>query len=705
MATEVELWAGVEPTINRVGDRFSSQLATSGHLSRPGDIDLFISLGIKALRQPLLWELIAPTGLKLADWQWADAQLARLREAHVRPIAGLMHHGSGPVGTSLIDPQFPSKLAAFAGACARRYPWVEDYTPINEPITTARFSTLYGLWYPHGRDDAQFARAVVNQCRATVLSMKAIREVNPKARLVQTDDAGLVTATPMLTQSARFENERRWLAFDLLAGRVDRRHRFWSWLRCGVSERELELFLDEPCPADVIGLNYYVTSDRTLDSRISGYPERYHGGNGKMRYADVESVRTPTGIAGHESVLMAAWERYETPVAITEVHLDCTREEQLRWLAEAWDGANAARARGADVRAVTAWSLLGSHDWNSLLTRSGEYYEPGAYDLRGPAPRPTAVSRMIRGLATEGMFEHPVLEGRGWWRPATTRSAQRKQICVIGLPDTLAGAIQVACEQRNLASRLVGTRFFEDGVVESVATTMQSLDPWAVIFVGAPASGLFDTAVGPEVLAATAEALGVPFMYVSNQHVFDGEASTPYVESDAPSATTPFGRHQAQLERSVLQLNARSMVVRTSTIFGGPIEGGFIARAASGLARGQRMTVATDELISPAYGADVARVALDLLIDEERGIWHLVNDAALSWAELAQAIARCIGADAALVEPLTDGASLKCFAMKSERARLMPSLDDAFARHFVGLNTGASHEQLGPHGDQWAHEP
>ena len=96
MTNRVELWAGVEPTINRVGDRFGSQLARSGHLSRPGDLDLFLALGVKALRQPLLWEQIAPQGPERADWRWADAQLARLREAKVRPIAGLVHHGSGP---------------------------------------------------------------------------------------------------------------------------------------------------------------------------------------------------------------------------------------------------------------------------------------------------------------------------------------------------------------------------------------------------------------------------------------------------------------------------------------------------------------------------------------------------------------------------------------------------------------------------------
>ena len=61
---------------------------------------------------------------------------------------GLVHHGSGPAGTDLLDEGFAEGLARFARAVAERFPWVEDWTPVNEPLTTARFSALYGHWYP-----------------------------------------------------------------------------------------------------------------------------------------------------------------------------------------------------------------------------------------------------------------------------------------------------------------------------------------------------------------------------------------------------------------------------------------------------------------------------------------------------------------------------------------------------------------------------
>jgi dTDP-4-dehydrorhamnose reductase len=85
--------------------------------------------------------------------------LNRLRELGIEPIVGFVHHGSGPAGTHLLDPAFGAGLAAYAGAFAERYPWIRRYTPINEPLTTARFSALYGVWYPHLRDDRAFVTA------------------------------------------------------------------------------------------------------------------------------------------------------------------------------------------------------------------------------------------------------------------------------------------------------------------------------------------------------------------------------------------------------------------------------------------------------------------------------------------------------------------------------------------------------------------
>ena len=64
----LELWAGVECTVNRVGNEFYDQLERNGHADRIEDLDLFAGLGVRALRYPVLWERTAPDGLARADW-------------------------------------------------------------------------------------------------------------------------------------------------------------------------------------------------------------------------------------------------------------------------------------------------------------------------------------------------------------------------------------------------------------------------------------------------------------------------------------------------------------------------------------------------------------------------------------------------------------------------------------------------------------
>ncbi|HEX8852244.1 MAG TPA: family 1 glycosylhydrolase, partial [Pyrinomonadaceae bacterium] len=500
----LELWAGVECTVNRVGEEYFDQLERNGHARRESDLERFAALGVSALRYPVLWERIAPEGIAQADWTWPDARLSRLRELCVRPVVGLLHHGSGPRETSLLDPDFPNKLAAYARAVAERYPWVEDYTPVNEPLTTARFSGLYGHWYPHGHDDGPFLRALLAQCRGVAQAMDEIRRVNPSARLVQTEDLGKIYSTRRLRYQAEFENERRWLSLDLLTGRVDESHPLWSYLRrAGIGEAELLWHVEHPCVPDLVGINHYLTSERFLDERVERYPECTRGGNGLHAYADVEAVRVcAEGTAGPRILLREAWERYRLPMAVTEAHLACTREEQMRWFQEVWTAACGLRAEGVPMRAVTAWSLLGAYDWNYLLTCARGHYEPGIFDARTPGePRPTALAAMLRDLAAGREHEHPALHGAGWWRRLDqrliypkrrrttgrsgaeergvelTRGAERP-LLITGARGTLGKAFARLCKVRGLSYRLLGRNEMDIADAESVARAFEEFEPW-----------------------------------------------------------------------------------------------------------------------------------------------------------------------------------------------------------------------------------
>ena len=720
-APDVELWGGVESTVNRVGQEYFDQLERSGHAARPSDLDLFAGLGLRAMRYPVLWERTAPDGLERADWNWADERLARLRELNVRPIVGLVHHGSGPRETSLVDPSFADELAAYAGAVAERYPWVEDYTPVNEPLTTARFSGLYGHWYPHGRDDLTFARALLTQCRAIVLSMRAIRKVNRSARLIQTEDLGKTFSTRTLFYQAEFENERRWLSYDLLAGRVTRDHAMWSYLRSvGIEEAALDWFIENSCPPDIIGINHYLTSERFLDERVGRYPVCTHGGNGRHAYADVEAVRVcAEGTAGPRALMKEAWERYGSPLAITEAHLGCTREEQLRWFKEVWDGAHRLKQEGVDVRAVTAWSLLGAYDWHNLLTRDEGRYESGVFDLRAPRPRPTALARMLFDFSHGREHDHPVLDAPGWWRrlerlqyaPVTRRphspanslqgvnikGGVARPLLITGSTGTLGRAFARICEVRGLSYHLLSRRELDVAVASSVERALAKYEPWAVINTAGyvrvddaeedAERCMRENATGPLTLAQACARSGIKLVTFSSDLVFDGKKQTPYVETDETSPLNVYGQSKAAAEREVLSELPDALIIRTSAFFGPWDKYNFVTMALSALASGQRFRAAHDAFISPTYVPDLVHAALDLLIDNERGIWHLANAGALTWADFARSAARAAGLDASLVEACsTQSLNLaarrpRYSVLASERGSLLPSLDDALTRY------------------------
>ncbi|PYD86287.1 dTDP-4-dehydrorhamnose reductase [Pseudomonas syringae pv. pisi] len=736
---DLALWGGLECTVNRVRDNYFSQMDRNGHAGRLQDIERFASLGIGAIRYPVLWERTAPDGVDKADWSWPDERLPALRQLGVTPIVGLVHHGSGPRHTSLIDPAFPDLLAEYAGAVAARYPWVEYYTPVNEICTTARFSGLAGAWYPHGGDEATFIRALLVQCRATVLSMRAIRAVNPQAKLVQTDDLSKTYGTPEMEEITSFFNERRWLAWDLLCGMIDENHKLWSYLLdSGAGEEELRWFRENPCPPDVVGVNYYITSERWLDHRPERYPASHRHVYRGVAHADIEAPRalaTPTpGIA---PLLMETWERYGLPIAITEAHIDANREDQMRWLLEIWNAALKARQQGADVRAVTVWALLGSFDWNCLVTECRGYYEPGPFDVRGPAPRPTAVATLMRELASKRPLSNPVLQGEGWWRrpgrflckPVATRTAVadiavRSQfksspvqpILISGASGTLGSAFKRICEKRNLACHVLTRQEMDITDPASVEAAIVRFKPWAIVNAGGyvrvdEAEADFDrcmreNTLGPTVLALACIRHALRFMTFSSDLVFDGAREQPYVESDLANPLGVYGRSKLEAEQRVLDADPQALVIRTSSFFGPWDQHNFVTQALNALDVGLPFQAARDVTVSPTYVPDLVNVSLDLLIDRERGIWHLTNGEAVSWFELARRACAAAGVSS---ERLQEVSVEECgyaarrpgySALSSERGLLLPSLDDALKRYVEAVQERANgvslgHEQAG----------
>jgi dTDP-4-dehydrorhamnose reductase len=727
---ELELWGGHECTVNRIGERYFDQTLRTGHHDRSSDLERFAGLGLKALRYPVIWERTAPDQLERSDFSWSDARISRILELGVRPIIGLVHHGSGPRYTNLIDDGFVKGLAAHARNAAERYSQVRDWTPINEPLTTARFSCLYGHWYPHQQNEHLFWLALLNQIDAIRLAMREIRAVRPDARLIQTEDLGRTYATRPVARQADFENGRRWLTWDLLSGRVTRDHLFWERIAKFQLQGRLAAIADDPCPPDIVGVNHYLTSERFLDHRLDRYPPERHGGNQQLAYADVEAIRVLSpGPHGLEGVLSEAWDRYRAPLAVTECHNGCTREEQLRWVVDAWDAALRLRQRGVAVEAVTAWALLGAYDWNSLLTREAGYYEPGAFDIRGGTPRPTALAGTLQALANPSREMHPASAGPGWWRRdvrleflpvlhsfetsepmrswRSPRSSQRP-LLITGATGTLGKALARGCRWRGLDYVLTDRSILPLDNERRIEEVLDALQPWAVInaagWVRVDEAELRSDAChaanadGAVRLARAAQTRDIAFVGFSSDLVFDGAAGRPYVESDPCSPLGAYGHSKAKAETEILNLGAPALMIRTAAFFSPFDPHNFAMHVHRSLAVDEDVHASCDCVVSPTFVPDLVNATLDLLIDGETGLWHLASPGAVTWEEFARMIARASGFSDHRVRP-ADAQTLgwvaprpSFAALSSERAIILPPLGDALARHVNMLRTSGGPE-------------
>ncbi|WP_256010941.1 family 1 glycosylhydrolase [Desertivirga xinjiangensis] len=710
----VEVWGGIECTINRVRHTYLDQLHFAGHYTREKDIELLCSLGIKRLRYPVIWEKHQPTQNKTIEWGSIERNLNRLRELGVEPIAGLVHHGSGPKYASIETDDFATGLAKYASLVAEKFPWINYYTPVNEPLTTARFCGLYGHWHPHQKDNTSFLKLLINECKATVLAMEAIRKINPNAKLVQTEDLSRTYSTPLLKYQADFENHRRWLGFDLIMGKVDSGHPLWSFLLwSGISEAELGFFKLKNCPVDILGFNYYPTSERFLDENLQKYPESSHGGNHLHKYADVEAVRVDLDEEeyGAKLLLKEAWDRFKIPIAVTEVHLGCTRDEQMRWLKNIYTTCCELKQEGANILAITAWSMLGSYGWNKLLTSKNVEYEPGIFDLRSPHPRPTALAGMLKHLADGREFHHPVLEEKGWWkkdirvlyfqnniRRLNTENRGSQPLLIIGKTGTLGRSFARICDLRGIHYLLLSRQEFNLADPSQIEKVIAEKKPWAIInaagFVRVDDAEISSNdcyianTQGPLNLALLSEKYNFKLLTFSSDLVFDGRKNSSYTESDPVSPLNVYGRSKALAEKLVSEKAPSSLIIRTSAFFSPWDDYNFVTNVLTSLKNKTSFTAANDIFVSPTYVPDLVNASLDLLLDDESGIWHLANQGSITWAQLAIEVAKYANVNPSMVigvpnKKLNLAAKRPQYSvLHSEKGLLLPSLSHALGNYF-----------------------
>jgi dTDP-4-dehydrorhamnose reductase len=158
--------------------------------------------------------------------------------------------------------------------------------------------------------------------------------------------------------------------------------------------------------------------------------------------------------------------------------------------------------------------------------------------------------------------------------------------------------------------------------------------------------------MGTQNLALAAADVGAEFMQISTNEVFDGTATAPYHEWAQRSPINAYGRSKLAGEWYAQNLLDRFYIVRTAWLYG--VGGRNFPHRIIELADDlPGLRVVEDEVASPTYVEDLAEAIAELLQTNAYGIYHLVNEGAVSRHEFAQALLRHSGRADVPVDPIS----------------------------------------------------
>lgn len=147
---------------------------------------------------------------------------------------------------------------------------------------------------------------------------------------------------------------------------------------------------------------------------------------------------------------------------------------------------------------------------------------------------------------------------------------------------------------------------------------------------------------GTKNIAIACEKIGAKMLYVSTDYVYGGAGDAPFEPSDMTDPKNVYGRTKLDGEKAVMKHLKKYFIVRTSWVFG--INGSNFVKTMLRLG-GERdeLNVVCDQVGSPTYTLDLARLICDLIATERYGIYHGTNENYCSWAEFASEIMKLGG--------------------------------------------------------------
>lgn len=353
------------------------------------DLKLVKTTGLDMIRYSAPWHTIERSK-GVYDWDWMDKSLAEMRGLGITPIIDPLHHTSFPdwlVG-GFANPEFVDCYLKFVSALADRYPWITNYTVINEPFVTTWFCGKTGTWYPHRKGHKNFVPMILNVCEAISKISRKLVEKNPHVQLIHVDASEQHRALD--TQSEHFANfmsEMRFLVQDLVLGNVNEEHPLTGYLlEHGAKKERLKWFVENPARIDVIGLDYYSHSELEWKKNGRVFPSLY-----------------PEGFV---SVAMDYVNRFNLPVMLSETNIRGYVSDRLSWLKYMVEQCETLeeilKPRNIEFKGFCWYPLIDSTDWCSLVTKANCNIDPqGIYwlDCKQKKRNPSELSEVYEALS------------------------------------------------------------------------------------------------------------------------------------------------------------------------------------------------------------------------------------------------------------------------------------------------------------------
>jgi dTDP-4-dehydrorhamnose reductase len=198
---------------------------------------------------------------------------------------------------------------------------------------------------------------------------------------------------------------------------------------------------------------------------------------------------------------------------------------------------------------------------------------------------------------------------------------------------------------------------------EKLGRLVREVRPSGVINAGAmtdvdacersPVEAFTINATAVEACARACREIGIRLTHLSTDYVFDGEKGD-YAEDDAPNPRGVYARTKRAGEEAALLLAKDVSVCRVAVIFSGQ-KGGkrtFAVNVVESFRAGKPVKAFIDQIVSPTLADNAAEMVIGVHRSGEQGIFHCTGASRVTRVEFCQALARKLGADERLIEPV-----------------------------------------------------